>query len=1016
VNQTPRRTSERSGRFASPARLGLILVCLLALAAPMTAAAGDDAHSIVERDLLQAARADHDAVFDVIVQGSLSGGAVEQELQAAKSGFAPVVGQSFVTVPGVAVALTGSQVLSLTRGPEPLIITRDEPVAPAGAPANLEPPAVTGTAVDGAELTAGEGTWATGDLSFSFRWLRCGANGAGCSPIDGETARTYTVGAADAGSTLRVAVVASGVDGSARARSLPTDVVPGDTPDGAKPRKMKAPRIGGRARFGSRLSAATGAWTGAGTPEFAYQWQRCGIDQRTEAMLRDGPEDYVVPAAAPGETAISPDALASSFTFEAWVVPDGQRGERRNLVAAWLPGDARRWAPGQLEPVALYLDSKGHYGLNVGGQDGVTVRTSARPLPGSLEHVVGTWDGADLRLFRDGSELGSRELSGSLGEGASGVEVDASLVAEAAVYRRALQPWEVRGHEAGCLDIVGASGQSYQAGAGDLGRRLRVEVTGTSDNDSVVDASGLTPDVAIEPPNELSSPAILGTAEQGQVLSAAHGAWDAAGPLDFSYRWQTCREGTCADVGGGPTYRPGAGDVGSTIRVAVTASGAVGETTAVSDDSEVVTALPAQRTDFKQHWPYVAGLSSLTPQTAAFDSRPPTIAIVDSGIDTSRPEFAGRVVEQVDLASRQPNSPGDGYGHGTAVAGVAASRLAGHSGAAPYAKLVSIDVLDDTGVANTRDVIAAADWIYANRQRLNIRVANFSLHGTSLASLVSDPLDKAVERLWLSGIVVVAAAGNYAVDGKESYVPFAPANDPFVLTVGATDTMGSYTVRDDAPAPWSAWGYTRDGFSKPELAAPGRYIAAPVPAGSRLTQDRPDRIVEPGYLQLSGTSLSAPVVAGAAADLLGLHPDWTPDQVKGALMLTASPLRHAKPRSLGVGSVNASAAAAVAAPPNPNLALRRFVVPDPRGGSTPVFDSSWWTNVAASDPAWASVAWGSVAWGSAAWSSVAWGSVAWGSVAWGSVAWGSVAWGSVAWGSGAANDFRADGPYELHEN
>jgi serine protease AprX len=314
-------------------------------------------------------------------------------------------------------------------------------------------------------------------------------------------------------------------------------------------------------------------------------------------------------------------------------------------------------------------------------------------------------------------------------------------------------------------------------------------------------------------------------------------------------------------------------------------------------------------------------------------------------------------------------------------------------------------------------VIGAADWIYENKERLNIKVANFSLHGTRLASLVSDPLDEAVERLWLSGIVVVAAAGNYAVDGEESAVPFSPGNDPFVLTVGATDTKGSYTQRDDIAAPWSAWGYTRDGFAKPEVVAPGRYIVAAVSADTTLARERPDRMVEPGYMQLSGTSLAAPVVAGSAANLLAAHPSWTPDQVKGALMLTAEPLPLAKERSVGVGAVRVAAAAQVADPPNPNAALAPFVDTDP----TPVFNADRWTSAVEANPAWSSVAWGSVAWGSAAWSSVAWGSVAWGSVAWGSVAWGSVAWGSVAWGSvawgsDAENDVRQEGGYWTRKN
>jgi serine protease AprX len=524
-----------------------------------------------------------------------------------------------------------------------------------------------------------------------------------------------------------------------------------------------------------------------------------------------------------------------------------------------------------------------------------------------------------------------------------------------------------------------------------------------------------TSEVPTEAGDAVSPPSINGTAEEGQTLNAADGAWDRTEPFAFAYQWQRCdaQGETCADIVGAtaPSYPLGSGDVGATVRLGVTASGLGGERSAVSDPSEPVLAIPEPQTRFKQHWPYVAGVASLLSSSEGQALEPPTIAIVDSGIDAGRADFGGRVVEQANVSSRAGNQPGDGNGHGTAVASVAAGEADGYVGAAPNARLVAVEALDDDGVAYLSDVIAAADWIYLNRERLNIRVANFSLHGTTVASLASDPLDRAVERLWLSGVVVVAAAGNYAVDGEESFVPFAPGNDPFVLTVGATDTRGSFTQRDDVAAPWSAWGYTRDGFAKPELGAPGRYIAAAVSADTKLARERPERIVEPGYMQLSGTSLAAPVVAGTAANLLAAHPEWTPDQVKGALMLTAEPLARARPRSAGVGALNAARAAAAVDPPNPNLALRRFLVPDPGGGSTPVFDAVGWTTVAQSDPAWASVAWGSVAWGSAAWSSVAWGSVAWGSVAWGSVAWGSVAWGSVAWGSKSEDDLRQEGGY-----
>ena len=410
-----------------------------------------------------------------------------------------------------------------------------------------------------------------------------------------------------------------------------------------------------------------------------------------------------------------------------------------------------------------------------------------------------------------------------------------------------------------------------------------------------------------------------------------------------------------------------------------------------------------------QQWPSAARVQ----QTWSTSATPPAIAVVDSGIQTNRSDFdnGSRVIAQTTIVTNgTPNSPGDGYGHGTFVAGIAAGNAAGYAGAAPSAPLVSIDVMNNEGMALTSDVIAACDWIIAHKTQYNIGVANFSLHSTAPASIFWDPLDRAVEKLWFDGVVVVTASGNYGVNGAPTTVAYAPGNDPFVITVGADDLGGNISPNNDMAAPWSVYGYTFDGFAKPELAAPGRYMIGPVPAGSTLAVTRPADMVGPGYMQLSGTSFAAQVISGAAAYVLALHPNWTPDQVKGALMLAAQSEPSAAPMSVGVGLVDAKAAGAVSAPPNPNAALNQFLMPDPNGGSLPVFNSSAWQTAALANPAWNTAAWGSAAWGSAAWGSAAWGSAAWGSAAWGSAAWGSAAWGSstlaeslasAAWGSAA---------------
>jgi serine protease AprX len=411
--------------------------------------------------------------------------------------------------------------------------------------------------------------------------------------------------------------------------------------------------------------------------------------------------------------------------------------------------------------------------------------------------------------------------------------------------------------------------------------------------------------------------------------------------------------------------------------------------TAVTLDARVRLSAAAA-SDSNEKWPYVTGVNKYSSAPAA------TIAIVDSGIDATRPEFAGRIAANVNLTSLLGNSPGDGRGHGTFVAGIAAAKLAGHDGAAPTAKIVSIDVMDDQGMARTSDVIRAADWILANKAQYGIRVANFSLHSSVANSFMYDPLDKAVERLWFNGVVVVVAAGNYGYPDRPSGVPFAPGNDPFVITVGASDTGKSVSTNDDVAAPWSAYGYTLDGFAKPDLAAPGRYMVGPVPVTSTLYAERPDHIVQPGYMELSGTSFAAPVVSGIAALILGRHPDFSPDQVKGALMLGAKPLPKAADLSEGVGEVNAGRSVELANPPTANKALTRFVVSDPITGA-PIFDSASWAEKAKSDASWAEASWDSASWAEASWDSASWAEASWSDASWATASWASSSSAAASW-------------------
>src|SRR5262249_35747715 len=145
---------------------------------------------------------------------------------------------------------------------------------------------------------------------------------------------------------------------------------------------------------------------------------------------------------------------------------------------------------------------------------------------------------------------------------------------------------------------------------------------------------------------------------------------------------------------------------------------------------------------------------------------------------------------------------GDAYGHGTHVEGIIAGngKGQGYTGMAPDAKLISLRVLDETGVGGDSQVIAAIEWCIKNQARFNIRILNLSLGRLPTEAYQDDPMAQAVEHAVASGLVVVVSAGNYGktddgtpvVGGIET-----PGDTPGALTVGAVNTRGTVGRSDD---------------------------------------------------------------------------------------------------------------------------------------------------------------------------------------------------------------------------
>jgi serine protease AprX len=280
------------------------------------------------------------------------------------------------------------------------------------------------------------------------------------------------------------------------------------------------------------------------------------------------------------------------------------------------------------------------------------------------------------------------------------------------------------------------------------------------------------------------------------------------------------------------------------------------------------------------------------------------VAVIDSGttpgLDFQQPNRLRQIKLQGQEGGTSLNDP---YGHGTFVAGIlGGDSFDGHFiGIAPGSNVDAINLSRPDGLRSS-DVIAALLWVLAHHRDQHISVVNLSLTETTTSSYLESPLDAVVEKLWHAGVTVVVSAGNLG-PGTTSY---APANDPFVITVGATDTTVPGTT---SVASFSSSGATQDGIQKPEIMAPGRRIGSILPSSTALGQEAPvSALLQTGYAMMSGTSFSAPQVSGAVADLLQAYPKLTPDQIKAILVQGAKPVPGSTAGTLDLGAALALAA------------------------------------------------------------------------------------------------------------
>jgi serine protease AprX len=402
------------------------------------------------------------------------------------------------------------------------------------------------------------------------------------------------------------------------------------------------------------------------------------------------------------------------------------------------------------------------------------------------------------------------------------------------------------------------------------------------------------------------------------------------------------------------------------------------------------------------------------------------VAFVDSGVSSNTDLTIAGALDFTSTGTQ------DDAGHGTHVAGIIAGSGAAsggqQAGVAPGAALWSLKALGLNGSGKLTDVLAALDWLTTNAVANHIRVVNLSFGTPVLESYLTDPLTLATQALVQQGVVVVAAAGNDGTDSQGHTVwggITSPGNAPWVITVGASSTMGTLTRADDTLANFSSRGPTAvDRGAKPDIVASGVGTISTAAFGSAEYQSCAvavptcliggTRHTAAPYMALSGTSMATPVVSGTVALMLQANPALTPNLVKAILEYTAQVYPAYAALAEGAGFLNSLGA----------IRLAKFYATAKKGSLVPV-EPIWgkqiiWGNhriaggiMVPSASAWAdNIVWGTatdgsgdnIVWGTACGAGDCGDNIVWGTARGDNIVWGTLSGDNIVWGTDAGDN------------
>jgi hypothetical protein len=499
--------------------------------------------------------------------------------------------------------------------------TAPSAVVAAGAPKHKGRPTISGVAVDGRVLTAGDGAWkGTAPFTYTYQWERCGHGP--CTPIEGATEKTYRAQTEDITHKLRVILVATNDAGSGKVLSKPTaTVVPGS------PVNFAEPTISGVVLPGQTLTADEGGWAGTPPITFTYQWLSCvplgggcseiaGADEPTHTIgigeIGDSFEVVVTATNAQGSaSATSPETGITGAGAQPPVNTEAPSISGTTTAGQILNASSGKWSG--TEPILFEYE---WLRCNAAGGECSTV-AGASLL--STYSVVAADVGHTLRvkvIAKNIAGTGSAESPATAEVGGvppqnliapliAGLTVTGQTVTTNEGIWTGTQPfaftfqWELcDASGASCSEIAGATKMSFTIPDGDAGHTLKVLVLAKNVAGSVEAISAASTEILGVGPKNTEPPKVTGTATAGQILTASSGKWSGTEPILFEYEWLRCNAsgGECTQAAAasllGTTYSVVPADIGHTLKVKVLAKNVAGSATAESPATAEVSGVP----------------------------------------------------------------------------------------------------------------------------------------------------------------------------------------------------------------------------------------------------------------------------------------------------------------------------------------------------------------------------------------------------------------------------------------